>query len=156
MSEQQQASQHFDIQKVYLKDVSLETPNSPQIFTEPQWQPQSEVRLETSAAPLTQELFEVVLTVTVTCKLGERTAYLVEVQQAGIFTLRGFDEPQMGHMLNAFCPNVLFPFAREEVAALIGKSGFPPVLLNPINFDGMYMQRLQQQQMDAGAAPTTH
>ena len=120
MSEQQQAPQHFEIQKVYLKDVSLEAPNSPMIFTE-QWQPQSEVRLETGATPLTEDLFEVVLTVTVTSKLGDRTAYLAEVQQAGLFALRGFDDPQMGHMLHAFCPNILFPFAREELASLIGK-----------------------------------
>ncbi len=155
MSEQPQVSQQFDIQKVYIKDVSLETPNSPAIFNE-QWQPQSEVRLETGATPLTQELFEVVLTVTVTSKLGDRTAYLAEVQQAGLFTLKGFDDAQMGHMLHAFCPNILFPFAREELASLIGKGGFPPLLLNPINFDGLYMQRLQQQQAAAGAAPAPH
>lgn len=153
MSEQQPVSQHFDIQKVYLKDVSLETPNSPAIFTEQQWQPQSEVRLETGATPLAQDVFEVVLTVTVTSKLGERTAYLAEVQQAGLFTLRGFDDMQMGHMLHAFCPNILFPFAREELASLIGKGGFPGLLLNPINFDGLYMQRLQQQQQQAAEAP---
>jgi len=99
---------------------------------------------------LADDLFEVVLTVTVTSKLGDRTAYLAEVQQAGLFTLRGFDEPQMGHMLHAFCPNILFPFAREELASLIGKGGFPALLLNPINFDGLYMQRLQQQQAAAG------
>ncbi|KAB2927990.1 MAG: protein-export chaperone SecB [Candidatus Contendobacter sp.] len=157
MSEQPQASQHFEIQKVYLKDVSLETPNSPLIFTE-QWQPQTEVRLETGATPLTEDLFEVVLTLTITTKLGERTAYLAEVQQGGLFTLKGFDESQTGHMLHAFCPNILFPFAREELASLIGKGGFPPVLLNPINFDGMYMQRLQQQQAQAVgvAPPATH
>lgn len=146
MSEQPQASQqHFEIQKVYLKDVSLETPNSPMIFTD-QWQPQTEVRLETGATPLTDDLFESVLTLTVTAKLGERTAYLAEVQQAGLFTLRGFDEQQAGHMLHAFCPNLLFPFAREALASLIGKGGFPALLLNPINFDGLYLQRLQQQQ----------
>ena len=156
MSEQPEVSQHFDIQKVYLKDVSLETPNSPAIFTE-QWQPQSEVRLETGATPLTQELFEVVLTVTVTAKLGDRTAYLAEVQQAGIFTLKGFEDAQMGQMLHAFCPNVLFPFAREELASLIGKGGFPALLLNPINFDALYLQRLQQQQAAAaGASPAAH
>ncbi len=156
MSEQQQGPQHFEIQKVYLKDVSLETPNSPMIFTE-QWQPQSEVRLETGATPLAQDLFEVVLTVTVTAKLGDRTAYLAEVQQAGLFTLQGFDDQQMGHMLHAFCPNILFPFAREELASLIGKGGFPALLLNPINFDGLYMQRLQQQQAEAaGVTPATH
>jgi preprotein translocase subunit SecB len=151
MSEQQQVPQHFEIQKVYLKDVSLEAPNSPTIFTE-QWQPQTEVRLETGATPLTEDLFDVVLTLTVTAKLGERTAYLAEVQQAGLFTLRGFDDPQMGHMLHSFCPNILFPFAREELASLIGKGGFPALLLNPINFDGLYMQRLQQQQAQAAAA----
>ena len=159
MSEQPQApQQHFEIQKVYLKDVSLETPNSPVIFTE-QWQPQTEVRLETGATPLTEDLFEAVLTLTVTAKLGERTAYLVEVQQAGLFTLRGFDEQQVGHMLHAFCPNILFPFAREEIASLVGKAGFPAMLLNPINFDGLYLQRLQQQQAQAqaqAAETTTH
>lgn len=156
MSEQQQVSQHFDIQKIYIKDVSLETPNSPGIFTE-QWQPQTEVRLETGATPLTQDLFEVVLTVTITAKLGDRTAYLAEVQQAGIFTLKGFEDAQMGQMLHAFCPNVLFPFAREELASLIGKGGFPALLLNPINFDALYLQRLQQQQaVAAGASPAAH
>lgn len=156
MSEQQQVSQHFDIQKIYIKDVSLETPNSPGIFTE-QWQPQTEVRLETGATPLTQDLFEVVLTVTITAKHGDRTAYLAEVQQAGIFTLKGFEDAQMGQMLHAFCPNVLFPFAREELASLIGKGGFPALLLNPINFDALYLQRLQQQQAAAaGASPAAH
>lgn len=156
MTEQSQVSQHFDIQKIYLKDVSLETPNSPAIFTE-QWQPQTEVRLDTGAAPVTQDIFEVVLTVTITSKLGERTAYLAEVQQAGLFTLRGFEDGQMGHMLHAFCPNILFPFAREELNSLISKGGFPGVLLNPINFDGLYMQRLQQQQAaTAGGAAAPH
>lgn len=153
MSEQQQIPQHFEIQKVYLKDVSLETPNSPMIFTE-QWQPQTEVRLESGATPLTEDLFEVVLTLTVTAKLGERTAYLAEIQQGGLFTLRGFEDAQMGHMLHAFCPNILFPFAREELASLIGKGGFPALLLNPINFDGLYLQRLQQQQVQAAATTT--
>ncbi|MFO1371733.1 MAG: protein-export chaperone SecB [Candidatus Competibacteraceae bacterium] len=156
MSEQQQAPQQFEIQKVYLKDVSLETPNSPMIFTE-QWQPQTEVRLESGATPLAEDLFEVVLTLTVTTKLGERTAYLAEVQQAGLFTLRGFDDPQMGHMLHAFCPNILFPFAREELASLIGKGGFPALLLNPINFDALYMQRQQEGPAASPApAPATH
>jgi preprotein translocase subunit SecB len=162
MSEQQTPQQHFEIQKVYLKDVSLETPNSPMIFTE-QWQPQTEVRLETGATPLTEDLFEAVLTLTVTAKLGERTAYLAEIKQAGLFTLRGFDEQQRGHMLHAFCQNILFPFAREELASLIGKGGFPALLLNPINFDALYLQRLQQQQQQqppeqaaTAASPTPH
>lgn len=152
MSDQQQVSQEFAIQKVYLKDVSLETPNSPMIFTE-QWQPQTEVRLENAAKPLAEDVFEVSLTVTITAKVsGDRTAYLAEVQQGGLFTLRGFDDGQMGHMLHAYCPNLLFPFVREELASLIGKGGFPPVLLNPINFDNLYLQRLQQQQAQMAAA----
>lgn len=154
MSDQQQASQQFEIQKIYLKDVSLETPNSPMIFTE-QWQPQTEVRLETGAKPLAEGLFEVSLTVTITAKLGDRTAYLVEVQQGGLFALRGFDDGQMGHMLHAYCPNLLFPFAREELASLIGKGGFPVLLLNPINFDNLYLQRLQQQQAQATASSSS-
>ena len=155
MSEQQTPQQHFEIQKVYLKDVSLETPNSPAIFTE-QWQPQTEVRLETSATPLTEDLFESVLTLTVTAKMGDRTAYLAEVKQAGLFILRGFDEQQKGHMLHAICPNILFPFSREELASLIGKGGFPALLLNPINFDALYLQRLQQQQAQAAAPSMPH
>ena len=148
MSEQaQQPAQQFEIQKVYLKDVSLEAPNSPLLFTE-QGQPMTEVRLETGAVPINQTLFEVTLTLTITTKVGERTAYLVEVQQSGLFTVVGFNEAQMGHMLHAFCPTILFPFAREELASLIGKAGFPPILLNPINFDNMYLQRLQQAQQE--------
>lgn len=152
MSDQQQVPQQFEIQKIYLKDVSLETPNSPMIFTE-QWQPQTEVRLETGAKPLAENLFEVSLTITITAKLGDRTAYLTEVQQGGLFALRGFDDGQMGHMLHAYCPNLLFPFAREELASLIGKGGFPALLLNPINFDALYLQRLQQQQAQAADSP---
>ena len=155
MSEQpQQPAQHFEIQKVYLKDVSLETPNSPMLFAEA-GQPMTEVRLETGATPINSELFEVTLTLTITTKVGERTAYLVEVQQSGLFTLGGFNEAQMGHMLHAFCPTILFPFAREELASLIGKAGFPPILLNPINFDNMYLQRLQQAQEQAQSVQPT-
>ena len=125
------------------------------IFTE-QWQPQTEVRLETGAKPVAEGLFEVSLTVTITAKLGDRTAYLVEVQQGGLFALRGFDDGQMGHMLHAYCPNLLFPFAREELASLIGKGGFPALLLNPINFDNLYLQRLQQQaQATAASSPSS-
>jgi preprotein translocase subunit SecB len=86
------------------------------------------------------------LTLTVTAKLGEKTAYLVEIQQAGIFTVQGFTDEQLGHVLGAFCPNTLFPFAREVLASMVSKGGFPPLLLNPINFDALYLQRLQSRQ----------
>ncbi len=155
MSEQQQVSQYCDIRKIYLKDISLETPNSPGIFNERQLELKSEIRLETRAMSLSQDLFEVLLTVTVKSTLGERTAYLAEIQQAGIFSLRGFEDSQVGHMLHAFCPNILFPFAREEMASLIGKSGFPYLLLNPVNFDGLYMQQLRQQISTTGTVQAT-
>jgi preprotein translocase subunit SecB len=155
MSDQQQVSQHCDIRKIYLKDVSLETPNSPGLFKENKLELTSEVRLETRATSLSQDLFEVLLTVTVSSKLGEYTAYLAEIQQAGIFSIRGFEDSQIGHMLHAFCPNVLFPFAREEIASLIGKSGFPHLLLNPVNFDGLYMQQLRQQTATTGTVQAT-
>ena len=137
--------QQFEIQKIYLKDVSLETPNSPLIFTE-QWKPEINLQLNNTSTPLADNVYDVVLTLTVTAKLGEKTAYLAEIQQAGIFTLKGFADEQLGPMLGAFCPNILFPFAREAVASLVQKGGFPPLLLNPVNFDALYFQHMQTQQ----------
>ena len=149
---QTNASQHqLEIQKIYLKDVSLETPNSPMIFREP-WKPEIQIQLNSNASGMSEQLYEVVLTLTVTAKLGDKTAYLAEVQQAGIFTLKGFDDNQLGPVLGAFCPNVLYPFAREAVASLVGKGGFPPLLLNPVNFDALYLQRLQSQKAEAKQA----
>lgn len=135
--------QQFNIEKVFMKDMSFETPNSPSIFTE-EWKPDVNLQLSSNAAPVTDDIFEVVLSITVTAKLGDKTAYLVEVQQGGIFRIGGFEEQQKGHMLGAFCPNVLYPFAREAIADLIGKGGFPPVYLAPVNFDALYAQKLQE------------
>ena len=137
--------QQFEIQKLYLKDVSLETPNSPLIFTE-QWKPEINLQLNNTSTPLADNVYDVVLTLTVTAKLGEKTAYLAEIQQAGIFTLKGFADEQLGPMLGAFCPKILFPFAREAVASLVQKGGFPPLLLNPVNFDALYFQHMQAKQ----------
>ena len=139
---QDKPAQQFAIQKVYMKDMSFETPNSPSIFTQ-EWKPEINLQLNSDAKPINEGVFEVVMSLTVTAKLGDKTAYLVEVQQAGIFTVSGFDEQQQGGMLGAFCPNVLYPFAREAVADLIGKGGFPPVYLAPVNFDALYAQKLQ-------------
>ncbi len=138
----------FLIQKIYVKDLSFETPNSPAIFME-QWRPEVNVQLNTTSNPLNQENFEVVLSITVTVKAGERTAYLAEVHQAGIFTLASIPEPHLGQMLGAFCPNILFPYAREVISDLSVRGGFPPLLLAPVNFDAIYMQRMQ----DAQAKP---
>ena len=145
-------SQQLEIQKVYLKDVSLETPNSPMIFAgQQQWQPEIQVQLNNNATQVAENVHEVVLSLTVTAKSGDKTAYLVEIQQAGIFILKGFNPQQMGQVLGAFCPNILYPFAREAVASLVNKGGFPPVLLNPVNFDALYLQRQQNMQAQAKA-----
>jgi preprotein translocase subunit SecB len=140
-------TQQLEILKIYLKDVSLETPHAPQIFNE-QGAPEINVQLSNNSSPVAENIYEVVLTLTVTAKVEEKTAYLVEVHQAGVFTIRGLSNEQLGPVLGAFCPNTLFPFARETVASLIGKSGFPPLLLNPVNFDVLYKQRLQQVQQE--------
>jgi preprotein translocase subunit SecB len=140
---QSSPAQQFAIQKVYMKDMSFETPNSPTIFTT-EWKPDINLQLTSNATPLNEGVFEVVLSVTVTAKLADKTAYLAEVQQAGIFTVSGFEEQQQAPMLGAFCPNVLYPFAREAVADLIGKGGFPPVYLAPVNFDALFAQKAQE------------
>ena len=134
----------FEIKKVYTKDMSLETPNSPQLFTV-EWNPDVNVQLHTDANRLDEQFFEVTLTVTVTTKLEERTAYLVEVQQAGIFQLAGIGDDDLGPVLGSMCPGILFPYAREAVSDLITRAGFQPMLLTPVNFDAMYYQHVMSQ-----------
>ncbi len=146
-AEEQQGPQ-FAIQRIFVKDASLETPNSPQIFTQ-QWQPEINLEMNTQTQALADNIFEVVLTLTVTAKNGEDTAFLVEVQQGGIFLVDGMNEAEKGHALGAFCPNVLFPYARETVDALVTKASFPPLMLAPVNFDALYAQQLQQQAAQA-------
>lgn len=133
----------FSIQRVYVKDASLETPNSPQIFTK-KWQPEINLEMNTRTTPLSPEHFEVVLTLTVTVKNEEDTAFLVEVQQGGIFQVAGMNEQEIGHTLGAFCPNLLFPYARETIDTLVTKASFPALMLSPVNFDALYAQQLQQ------------
>ena len=140
---------HFSIQKIYTKDLSFETPNSPKIFTQA-WQPSLDLNLATQSKALEDGVFEVVLSITATVKLEEEIAYLVEVQQAVIITANGFDEEELSPLLGSFCPNVLFPYAREVISDLVSKGGFPQLILAPINFDALYLQKQQQ-----NAAPST-
>ncbi|MFZ2727415.1 MAG: protein-export chaperone SecB [Methylococcaceae bacterium] len=142
------AEKQFAIQKIYTKDLSFETPNSPKVFTE-KWEPAVDFNLSTHVEALENNLFEVALTVTITVKIGETTAYLVEVNQAGIFTINGFNEQEMGPMVGSFCPTILFPYAREAVSDLVNKGGFPQLLLAPVNFDALYAQHLQHVQQQA-------
>ncbi|WP_031433862.1 protein-export chaperone SecB [Methylomarinum vadi] len=141
----------FSIQKIYTKDISFETPNAPKVFTS-KWEPSVDFNLGTNVETLENNLFEVSLTVTVTVKTADTTAYLVEATQAGIFTLSGFTEQEMGPMLGSFCPNILFPYAREVVSDLVSKGGFPQLLLAPVNFDALYAQHLQQSQQQSATS----
>ncbi len=151
MSEENSAvEKQFSIQKIYTKDMSFETPNSPHIFTE-KWEPSVDFNLGTHVMPLENSMFEIALKVTITVKNGESTAYLVEVNQAGIFSLSGFSDAEMGPMVGSFCPNILFPYAREAISDLVTKGGFPQMLLAPVNFDALYSQHLQHAQQAPGS-----
>lgn len=156
MSETDQAAasnaKEFALQRVYIKDVSFETPNSPAVFAG-EWKPESNLNLNSNVTKLGESTFEVVVTVTVTTKVGDKTAYLVEVQQAGIFAVKGFSDQEMGHMMGAYCPNLLFPYAREVVSDLVSKGSFPQMLLTPVNFDALYAQHLQEMQTRATQQP---
>lgn len=134
--------QQFAMQKIYVKDVSFETPNSPEVFTQ-EWKPDVNVQLDTSGKLIGPDVHEVVLGITVTVKMGDKVAYLVEIHQAGIFTIKGFADNDRGAMLGSYCPNVLFPFAREVISDLVTKGGFPQLLLAPVNFDAIYQEHLQ-------------
>lgn len=134
----------FAIQKIYVKDLSFETPHSPGIFAA-DWRPDVNLNLSSEAQSLASDVYEVVLAVTVTVKVGDKTAFLVEVQQAGVFNARGFEQQDLGHMLGSYCPNILFPYAREAVSDLVVRGGFPQLVLAPVNFDALYAQHLSQQ-----------
>ena len=148
--EQQQQAQ-FQLQKLYMKDVSFELPNAPQIFQE-DGQVEIKMNLAQRVENLAEGVHEVILTVTVTATLGEKTAYLAEVQQAGIFSIMGLNEQAMHAALNTLCPHSLFPYARRCITDLVADGGFPPLVLQPINFDQIYAQRLQEAQAQANGA----
>lgn len=142
----------FSIEKIYVKDASLEIPNAPQIFTERE-QPQIGVELGNVAQMLEEGIFEVALKVTVTSKISDKTAFLVEVTQAGIFAIRNVPEENMEMIVGITCPNILFPYAREAVSDLVVRAGFPSVLLNPINFEALFAQQKQKEHEAANNQP---
>ena len=160
-SEQDQAGnqaqgQQFAIQKLYLKDVSFESPHAPAMFAEGDWQPDVNIQLNSSNQSIGEDTYVVDLRITVTAKQNKKTAFLVELTQSGIFSISGFDQQNLSGMLGAFCPETLFPFAREAIAELVSKGGFPPLLLAPVNFNALYMQQAQKQQAAAAAQDTAH
>ncbi|MCP5078598.1 MAG: protein-export chaperone SecB [Psychromonas sp.] len=153
MSEQQEkaAQIEFNIQRIFVKDISFECPNSPTIFKK-EWAPEVSMDIDTKSQKLEEGVFEVVLTLTTTAKVGEDVAFLCEVQQAGIFSVGQLEGPQMAHCLNAFCPNILFPYAREAVSSLVTRGTFPQLNLAPVNFDALFQNAMMQKQAEAEKA----
>jgi preprotein translocase subunit SecB len=149
--------QQFTVQRIYTKDLSFESPSTPAVFMK-QWQPKVTVELNTKSDAIdTEGNFEVVLSITITAKVEEETAFLVEVQQAGIFCIRGFEGEELRRILGTSAPNVLFPYARETIDTLCVKGAFPALMLAPVNFDAVYQQALTQSQAASnGGASATH
>jgi len=139
--------EQIGIQSLYIKDISFESPNSPKIFSEKK-APKFELEMTNNIKQVGENTYEVVLNVTATAKTEENTAFLVEVHQAGLFTLTGFAENKLSYMLNGVCPNILFPYVREVMSTLITRGGFAPLFLAPVNFEALYLQRLSQNQAE--------
>ncbi|UUO23412.1 protein-export chaperone SecB [Colwellia sp. M166] len=144
----EQAVPQFAIQRVYTKDISFETPNSPAIFQK-EWKPEVQLDIDTKSAKLADDTYEVTLSLTVTAKVEEQTAFLAEVKQAGIFTIGNIPEAQLAHTIGAFCPTTLFPYAREAVANLVSRGSFPQINLAPVNFEALFANYVQQRAAQA-------
>ncbi len=148
-TEEQQA--RFVIQKIYTKDISFETPNTPEIFRD-EWKPQLDLQLGNEYTRIDDDNHEITLTVTVTAKVDDKVAFLAEVKQAGIFSLTGYSDQEMGPLVGSYCPNTLFPFAREVISDIVLKGGFPQLVLAPVNFDALYMNQIEQAKQQAAQA----
>jgi preprotein translocase subunit SecB len=148
MNESSKPKQQFSIQKIYIKDASFESPEAPQSFRFSQWNPKVDLNLANDQAHIDGDSYEVVLSITVTVAQEEKTAFLIEVHQAGLFEISGFDDDQRRYLLGSQCMNILFPYAREAISDLSVRGGFPPVTLSPVNFDGLYQQHLKQKQAE--------
>ncbi|MCA6064247.1 protein-export chaperone SecB [Thalassolituus marinus] len=144
----------FALQRIYIKDASFEAPNSPQAFTK-EWKPEVKLDLNSGARKLDDNHYEVFVKVTVTATNADETAFLVELVQAGLFTMANIPEAQMKPMLGAMCPNILFPYLRESIDSMVVKGGFPALMLAPINFDALYQQKLAQEAQQTAAAETS-
>lgn len=151
----QQPEVNFMIQRLYLKGMSYETPNTPTVFQQ-KWEPELKLDLHVNHTELEQGVYNVVLRVTVTVTNQATTAFLIEVEQAGIFTIQGAAIEQKEHLLESFCPNILFPYAREAITAQVIRGSFPQLVLAPINFDALYMQKVQDKQKNSPTETSTH
>jgi preprotein translocase subunit SecB len=152
MSEPQNNQPVFSIEKVYVKDLSLEVPNAPQVFLERE-APTVDIQLHHNSNNVEEGVYETVLTVTVTAKAGDKTMFLVEAAQAGIFVARNIPAQEMDQVLGIACPNILFPYVREVISDVVVRAGFPPVILSPVNFEAIYQSQHQQPAASGDAAP---
>lgn len=144
-----EAEKRLAIVKIYVKDLSFESPQSPTVFQRNEWSPKTNLNLRSTHTPVENDIHEVVLTITVEAKDEDTTLFLVELQQAGLFDIKGYDKEEFGALVGSFCPNILFPYARETLATMVQKGGFPEFVLQPLNFDALYTQSMQQQQAEA-------
>lgn len=151
---QGEQSPQFSLQRIYIRDLSFEAPKSPEIFRQ-EWKPSVALDLNTRQKTLDGDFHEVVLTLSVTVKNGEEVAFIAEVQQAGIFLIKGLEAAAMSHTLGAFCPNILFPYARETLDSLVVRGSFPALMLAPVNFDALYAQELKRMQQSTEQAPAS-
>jgi preprotein translocase subunit SecB len=151
-----EADKRISINKIYLKDFSFESPQAPAVFRSGEWKPQTNLNLRSSHNEVEGDIHEIVLTITVDAKEGDKTLFLVEIQQAGLFSIGGYDGEEFGAIIGSFCPNILFPYAREAIAAIIQKGGFPEFVLQPINFDALYMQSRQQAAQEEAGRTEKH
>ena len=160
MNESTETKQQFAIQKLYVKDVSFESPSSPGSFSYQKWDPKIDLNLTNQQTHIDADIYEAVLCITATVSINDETAFLVEVHQAGLFQIAGFEEEQTRYLMGSQCMNILFPYAREVVSDMSVRGGFPPLVLTPVNFDALYQQHLQQKQEEQGeaseAAEVTH
>lgn len=148
------AEKQLSITKIYVKDFSFESPQSPGVFRTNEWSPKTSLNLRSTHTPVDGDFHEVVLTISVEAKDDDKTVFLVELHQAGLFEVTGHTPDEAGMLFGSFCPNILFPYARESISTMIQKGGFPEFVLQPINFDALYMQGMQQQQEQAASSET--
>lgn len=150
-NEQKTPEKQLAIQKIYVKDFSFESPNTPQVFSKTDWSPKTDLNLRSSHTAASENNHEVVLTITVEAKEDDKTTFLIELHQAGLFHISGYTDEEFKALVGSFCPNILFPYARESIASIVAKGGFPEFILQPINFDALYAQGMAQAQARAEA-----
>ena len=156
MTEATAPKKQFSIQKLYVKDVSFESPGTPHSFSYKQWNPKVDLNLTNSHTQVEGDIYEAVLSITVTVSHEDKTAFLIEVQYGGLFAIAGFEDEEKNYLIGSQCMNILFPYAREVISTLSAGGGFPPLILAPVNFDALYQQHLQQNQAQQDEPEATH